>query len=116
MSGLDIMVQFKDHHFLVGNNVFIISFTDLYDLFNLDTLDISLMLLRIVSPQNLASSIYSIYLLYVPNKFGILCVGTCNNKLFIKRVRILLHILTRKWLQELQSIYVDQMLHILSSQ
>jgi hypothetical protein len=42
-SGLDIIVQFKDHHFLVGDSVFIITFLDLYDLFNLDVLDISLM-------------------------------------------------------------------------
>jgi hypothetical protein len=39
----DIIVSFKEHHFLVGNNNFLISWSDLYDLFNLDTLDISLM-------------------------------------------------------------------------
>jgi hypothetical protein len=43
MSDLDILVSYKDHHFLVGNAVFIITFFDLYDLFNLDALDISLM-------------------------------------------------------------------------
>jgi hypothetical protein len=33
----------------------------------------------------------------VSNKFGILCVGTCNNLLVIERERCLLHILTRKY-------------------
>jgi hypothetical protein len=42
-SGQDIIVSYKDHHFLVGNNIFLISFSDLYELFNLDTLDASLM-------------------------------------------------------------------------
>jgi hypothetical protein len=41
--GQDIMVSYKDHHFLVGDDFFLISFSDLYDLFNLDALDISLM-------------------------------------------------------------------------
>jgi hypothetical protein len=41
--GQEIIVQFKDRHFLVGDNIFVITFSDLYDLFNLDTLDISLM-------------------------------------------------------------------------
>jgi hypothetical protein len=36
-------VSYKDCHFLVGDNVFLISWSDLYDLFNLDALDISLM-------------------------------------------------------------------------
>jgi hypothetical protein len=53
-------------------------------------------LLHIVSPQKLASSIYSIYVLYVCIKFHILPVGTCNNELLIKRERSLLYILTRK--------------------
>jgi hypothetical protein len=39
----DIIVRFKDRHFLVGDDIFVISFSDLYDLFNLDALDISLM-------------------------------------------------------------------------
>jgi hypothetical protein len=39
----DIIVSFKEEHFLVGNDIFLISWSDLYDLFNLDTLDISLM-------------------------------------------------------------------------
>jgi hypothetical protein len=43
-SGQDIIVSYKDRHFLVGDNFFLISFSDLYDLFNLDVLDISLML------------------------------------------------------------------------
>jgi hypothetical protein len=38
-----IIVSFKDCHFLVGDDIFIITFSDLYDLFNLDMLDISLM-------------------------------------------------------------------------
>jgi hypothetical protein len=42
-SGLDIIVSYKDHHFLVGDDIFIITFFDLYGLFNLDALDISLM-------------------------------------------------------------------------
>jgi hypothetical protein len=37
------MVQFKDRHFLVGDDIFVITFSDLYDLFNIDVLDISLM-------------------------------------------------------------------------
>jgi hypothetical protein len=37
------------------------------------------------------------------NKFGILRVGTCNNLLIIERERSLLHILTRKYQQELIS-------------
>jgi hypothetical protein len=72
------------------------------------------MLLCIVSPQKLASLIY---MLYVPNKYDILRVGTCNIKLLIKKERSLLHILTHKWQRELQSSYVDKtLLHILSRQ
>jgi hypothetical protein len=41
-NGLDIMVQFKDHHFLVGDDIFIITFSNVYDLFNLDVLYVSL--------------------------------------------------------------------------
>jgi hypothetical protein len=41
--GQEIIVQFKDRHFLVGDDIFVITFSDLYDLFNLDTFDISLM-------------------------------------------------------------------------
>jgi hypothetical protein len=39
----DIIVQFKDHHFLLGDVIFVTTFFDLYDLSNLDMLDISLM-------------------------------------------------------------------------
>jgi hypothetical protein len=39
----DIIVPFKDRHFLVGDSIFIITFSDLYDIFNLNVLDISLM-------------------------------------------------------------------------
>jgi hypothetical protein len=39
----DIIVSFKEEHFLVGNAIFVISWSDLYDLFNLNALDISLM-------------------------------------------------------------------------
>jgi hypothetical protein len=42
-SGQDILVSYKDRHFLVGEGIFIITFADLYDLFNLNVLDISLM-------------------------------------------------------------------------
>jgi hypothetical protein len=40
--GQDIIMLYKDHHFLVGDDFFLISFSDLYDLFNLDALDVSL--------------------------------------------------------------------------
>jgi hypothetical protein len=43
MAGQDILVSYKDRHFLVGDGIFIITFADLYDIFNLDMLDISLM-------------------------------------------------------------------------
>jgi hypothetical protein len=39
----DIIVSYKDHHFLVGGDLFLISFSDLYDLFNLNVLNVSLM-------------------------------------------------------------------------
>jgi hypothetical protein len=42
-SGQDIIVSYKDHHFLVGDDFFLILFSDLYDLFNPDALDVSLM-------------------------------------------------------------------------
>jgi hypothetical protein len=42
-SGQDIIVSYKDSHFLVGDDIFLISWSNLYDLFNLNTLDISLM-------------------------------------------------------------------------
>jgi hypothetical protein len=42
MLGQDIIVSYKDGHFLVGDSVFVISFYDLYDLFNLNALDVSL--------------------------------------------------------------------------
>jgi hypothetical protein len=42
-SGQDIIVSYKDRQFLMGDEYLIISFSDLYDLFNLDTLDVSLM-------------------------------------------------------------------------
>jgi hypothetical protein len=42
-SSQDIIVSYKDHHFLMGDCIFLISFSDLYDLFNLDVLDVSLM-------------------------------------------------------------------------
>jgi hypothetical protein len=41
--GQDIIVLYKDRHFLVGDDIFIIIFADLYDLFNLGVLDVSLM-------------------------------------------------------------------------
>jgi hypothetical protein len=42
-KGQDIIASFMEEHFLVGNDIFLISWSDLYDLFNLDALDISLM-------------------------------------------------------------------------
>jgi hypothetical protein len=41
--GHDIIVSYMDCHFLVGDDIFLISWSDLYNLFNLDALDISLM-------------------------------------------------------------------------
>jgi hypothetical protein len=38
-----IVVKYRQSHFLTNDDVFIISLSDLYDLFNLDTLDVSLM-------------------------------------------------------------------------
>jgi hypothetical protein len=38
-----IIGGFKEKHFLVGEGIFLISWSDLYDLFTLDALDISLM-------------------------------------------------------------------------
>jgi hypothetical protein len=42
-SAQDVIVSYKDHHFLVADDFFLISFSDLYDLFSLDVLDVSLM-------------------------------------------------------------------------
>jgi hypothetical protein len=42
-KGQDIIALLKEDHFLVGNCIFLISWSDLYDLFNLDALNISLM-------------------------------------------------------------------------
>jgi hypothetical protein len=38
-----ILGGFKENHFLVGEGIFLISWSDLYDLYTPDTLDISLM-------------------------------------------------------------------------
>jgi hypothetical protein len=38
------VVKYKQSHFLMDDDVFIISLSNLYDLFNLDALDVSLML------------------------------------------------------------------------
>jgi hypothetical protein len=38
-----IVVEYKQHHFLLTDDIFIISLSNLYDLFNLNALDISLM-------------------------------------------------------------------------
>jgi hypothetical protein len=81
---------------MVGDDYFLISFSDLWPVQPQRVGCLSNALFCIVSPQKLASSIYSIYMLYVSNKFDILRVGTCNNKLFIKLERSLLHILTHK--------------------
>jgi hypothetical protein len=37
-----IVVKYRQSHFLTDDDVFIISLSDLYDLFNLDALDVSL--------------------------------------------------------------------------
>jgi hypothetical protein len=42
-TGQDILVSYKDRHFLVSDGIFIITFSDPYDLFDHDALDISLM-------------------------------------------------------------------------
>jgi hypothetical protein len=42
-TGWDIIVSYKDHHFLVGDDIFLISWSDLYVLFNLDMSDVGLM-------------------------------------------------------------------------
>jgi hypothetical protein len=42
-SSQDIIVLYKDRHFLLGDSFFFISFSNLCDLFNLDALDVSLM-------------------------------------------------------------------------
>jgi hypothetical protein len=42
-KGQDIIVSYKEPLFLMGNDIFLISWSDLYDLFNLDALDVSLM-------------------------------------------------------------------------
>jgi hypothetical protein len=42
-SGQDITMSYKDRHFLVSDSFFLITFSDLYDLFNLNALDVSLM-------------------------------------------------------------------------
>jgi hypothetical protein len=41
--GQEIIVQFMNRHFLVGDIIFVITFSDLYDFFNINTLGISLM-------------------------------------------------------------------------
>jgi hypothetical protein len=38
-----IVVKYRQSHFLTNNGVFIISLSNLYDMFNLDVLDVSLM-------------------------------------------------------------------------
>jgi hypothetical protein len=43
MKSQDIIASYKEEHFLMDNDIFLISWSDLYDLFNLDVLDISLM-------------------------------------------------------------------------
>jgi hypothetical protein len=38
-----IVVKYKQSHFLMDDGVFIISLSDMYDMFNIDALDVSLM-------------------------------------------------------------------------
>jgi hypothetical protein len=42
-TGQEIIIQFKDRHSLMSDDIFVVTFFNLYDLFNLDVLDISLM-------------------------------------------------------------------------
>jgi hypothetical protein len=42
-KGQDLIVSYKDRHILVGDDIFLISWSDLYDLFNLGALDVGLM-------------------------------------------------------------------------
>jgi hypothetical protein len=42
-KGQDIIMLYKDRHFLVGDDIFLISWSDLYDHFNLNALDVGLM-------------------------------------------------------------------------
>jgi hypothetical protein len=42
-KGQDIIVLYKEQHFLVGNDIFLISWSGIYDLFYLDVLDVSIM-------------------------------------------------------------------------
>jgi hypothetical protein len=39
----NIVVEYKKHHFVLADDIFVVSFSDLYDIFILDALDISLM-------------------------------------------------------------------------
>ena len=44
MTITDIVVAYKKYHFLLASDgIFIVSFSDLYDLFTLDALDMSLL-------------------------------------------------------------------------
>ena len=38
-----ILVEYKEHHFLQTDGIFLVTFGDLYDLFKFDALDISLL-------------------------------------------------------------------------
>jgi hypothetical protein len=42
-KGQDTTVSYKERHFLVGDDIFLISWSDLYDLFKLNALDVCLM-------------------------------------------------------------------------
>jgi hypothetical protein len=42
-KGQYIIVSYKEWHFLVRDDIFLISWSNLYDLLNLDALDVSLM-------------------------------------------------------------------------
>jgi hypothetical protein len=52
-KGQDKIVSYKNQHFLMGDGIFLISWSDLYDLGCLSNV-----LFHNVSPQKLASSIY----------------------------------------------------------
>jgi hypothetical protein len=36
----DIVVEYKEHHFLVSDDIFSVSFSNMYDIFTLEALDI----------------------------------------------------------------------------
>jgi hypothetical protein len=62
-----ILGGLKENHFLVGEGIFLISWSDLYDLYPRCVGYLSNALLHNISPQKLASSIYIL-------NIGVICV------------------------------------------